>query len=273
MEVRGKEQLEMRTISILYHDVITDGVADSSGLAGPEAAAYKIPREDFERHLEAIAKVIQEKPLTALELLHWTRNEIPRLLTFDDGGLSAYTCVLSLLERFGWKANFFIPTDFIGSRTFVNKQQIRELWQRGHVIGSHSCSHPTRMSHCGWERLVEEWRRSSQVLSDTLGQEVNTASVPGGYYSKKVAKAASQAGIKVLFVSEPTTSCHLEAGCLVVGRYTVWKGMPPETAAGIAAGHLSPRLAQFAFWNLKKVAKSVGGSYYLRYREQHFKRR
>lgn len=45
----------MRAISILYHDVITGEAADSSGLPGRGAAAYKLPRENFLRHLSAIA--------------------------------------------------------------------------------------------------------------------------------------------------------------------------------------------------------------------------
>lgn len=262
----------MRAISILYHDVITGEAADSSGLPGRGAAAYKLPRENFLRHLSAIADTLEEPPMTATELQVLKPGRTPRLLTFDDGGVSAGTCIAEMLERHAWRASFFITTDYIGTPTFVDKQQIRDLRKQGHTIGSHSCSHPTRMSHCSWEELHGEWSRSTRILSDILGEEVNTASVPGGYYSRRVGIAAAESGIKVLFVSEPTTACHFESGCLVVGRYTIRLGMAPETAAGIAAGNLAPRLGQFAFWNLKKAAKALGGQAYLQLRARHFNR-
>lgn len=263
----------MRAISILYHDVVTKDRPDSSGFPGRDAAAYKLERDEFERHLEAIAGAAHERPATAQELLNWTGKGFPFLLTFDDGGLSAYTCIADLLEKYGWYANFFITTDYIDSPSFLTKEQLRELRKRGHTIGSHSCSHPTRMSHCSWERLLEEWERSVHVLSDILGEQVSVASLPGGYYSTQVAEAAFRAGIRVLFISEPTTRCHFVEGCLILGRYTIWRGMPPETAAGIVAGKLSPRLKQFAFWNLKRLAKTLGGKYYLRLRELRFARK
>jgi len=263
----------MRAVSILYHDVVSEGQLDSSGFPGRDAAAYKLERDEFEKHLEAIAGAAREKPTTAQELLNWTGKGLPLLLTFDDGGLSAYTCIADLLEKYRWHANFFITTDYIDSPTFLTKEQLRELRKRGHAIGSHSCSHPARMSHCSWERLLEEWERSIRVLSDILGEQVSVASLPAGYYSTHVAKAAFRAGIRVLFISEPTTKCHLVEGCLVVGRYTIWRGMRPETAAGVAAAKWSPRLKQFAFWNLKKLAKSLGGESYLRLRELRFARK
>lgn len=260
----------MRAVSILYHDVVTKNQPDSSGFPGRDAAVYKLERAEFEKHLEAIAGAVNKRPMTAQQLLNWRDNEPPFLLTFDDGGLSAYTCIADLLEKYGWHANFFITTDYIDSPSFVTKEQLRELRKRGHAIGSHSCSHPTRMSHCSRERLFEEWERSVHVLSNILGEQVSMASLPGGHYSRQVAEAASRAGIRVLFISEPTTRCHFVEGCLIVGRYTIWRGMPPETAAGIAAGKLSPRLRQVASWNMKKLAKSVGGKSYLKLRELWF---
>jgi peptidoglycan/xylan/chitin deacetylase (PgdA/CDA1 family) len=263
----------MRALSILYHDVVANDRPDSSGFPGRDAAAYKLEREEFERHLEAIAKAVHKRSTTAQQLLNWTDKELPFLLTFDDGGLSAYTCIADLLEKYDWHANFFITTDYIDSPSFVTKEQLRELRKRGHTIGSHSCSHPTRMSHCNWNRLFEEWQRSVDVLSDILGEQVSVASLPGGHYSARVAEAAFRAGIRVMFISEPTTRGHFVEGCLILGRYTIWRGMPPETAAAIAAGKLSPRLKQVASWNMKKLAKSLGGKSYLRLRELWFARK
>ena len=100
-----------------------------------------------------------------------------------------------------------------------------------------------------------------------VDEPVTIASVPGGYYSKKVAEAAAVSGVKALFTSEPTTLYYNVNGCLVLGRYTGLRGVAPEVSAGLASGVLLPRLRQSLFWNSKKVAKVLGGRYYSKLRK------
>lgn len=123
------------------------------------------------------------------------------------------------------------------------------------------------MSYCSWRQLTQEWANSVKALSDILGTQVTIASVPGGYYSTRVAKAASAAGITTLFNSEPVTRSHEVDGCLVLGRYTILGGMLPSVAAGIAAGHVMPRVKQLMFWKLKELGKRAGGESYLKVRK------
>jgi peptidoglycan/xylan/chitin deacetylase (PgdA/CDA1 family) len=190
----------------------------------------------------------------------------PLFLTFDDGGSSAHTSIADRLEKHGWKGHFLVTTDYIGKRGFLIKEQIRDLRQRGHVIGTHSASHPPWMSRCSWRQLVAEWTTSVKVLSELLDEQVIVASVPGGHYSKQVARAASHAGIKVLFNSEPITRRHQVDGCLVLGRYTIIRGTSPALVTRIACGDPASRFRQFLFWNTKKVFKFFGGKAYLRIR-------
>jgi peptidoglycan/xylan/chitin deacetylase (PgdA/CDA1 family) len=252
--VRKRETV--KTLSIMYHDVVEGGDSVSSGFTGPGADVYKLDRREFARHLEAIRAAAGNKAL----------------LTFDDGGVSAYEPVAGMLEQFGWRGYFFIATDWIGRPGFLNAQQIRQLNQRGHVIGSHSCSHPARMAREPWERLVAEWKESSDRLAAIIEHPVKVASVPGGYYSRRVARAAAQAGIETLFTSEPTASVRMVDGCHVLGRYTIQRGMGPEWAAGFAAGKIAPRLRQALLWNAKGIAKAMGGEAYLRAREAILRR-
>src|SRR5437879_9095462 len=123
--------------------------------------------------------------------------------TCNDGRVSAPTAIAWIQDRYGWRAHFLITTDYIGKPAFLNEDQIRALRKSGHVIGTHSGSHPRRMSALGWEELLEEWSRSTKTLSDVLGEPVTVASVPGGCYSRRVAAAAAASGIKALFTSEP----------------------------------------------------------------------
>jgi peptidoglycan/xylan/chitin deacetylase (PgdA/CDA1 family) len=188
-------------------------------------------------------------------------------LTFDDGGCSAHELVADLLEERGWRGIFFVTTDWIGKSGFLNLMQIRDLHRRGHRIGTHSCSHPARMSYCTREELCQEWNNSVHVLSQIVGGPITLASVPGGFYGRNVAESAVEAGIKTLFTSEPQTSMRVVNGCIILGRYTIQQGVTAATAASIANGEVLPRCRQSLYWNLKKVAKIAGGTQWLRLRQ------
>ncbi len=270
-------------IALLYHDVVEPGRDDASGFPGPGAARYKLTRAEFAGHLHALAGAWGEgpglgglnssslDPLTPTPLSLSTGAEglglealaaSSWLLTFDDGGVSALAPTADLLEEHGWRGVFFVTTDRISTPTFLSAGQVRELRRRGHLIGSHSCSHPERMSSCGPEGLLNEWRRSRETLEEIVGERVCTASVPGGYYSRAVAAAAAAAGYTMLFNSEPTTGIVSVGGCRVVGRYTVYRGTSPRAAARLLTGRLA-RWRQALLWNAKKVAKALGGRAYL----------
>jgi peptidoglycan/xylan/chitin deacetylase (PgdA/CDA1 family) len=251
----------------MYHDVIVGGEADASGFPGADAALYKLEREQFSKHLSAIDEAVTDKPARVLELASERKGRPPLLLTFDDGGRSAYTLIAPLLEEHGWRGHFLVTTDYIDAPSFLTRDQIRELHRRGHVIGTHSSTHPVRMSYCSPEQIAREWRTSVETLSGILGEPVKVASVPGGHYSKRVAEAASAAGIGALFTSEPVMTCRSVDGCLVLGRYTVQRWLSPKGAAELARGKVSPRLRQLLFWNAKKVTKTLGGEYYLKLRK------
>lgn len=250
----------MRAITIGFHDL-----GDAPPRNTP-AVMYTIDHRRFSDHLLAIE---QQHPLlrTLQEFSPWG-TEVPVFLTFDDGGAGGYAWGAPALEDRGWRGHFFITTDWIGRPEYMDRQQIRDLHQRGHVIGSHSCSHPERMAILSMDEMVREWKDSCALLSDLVGAPVRVASVPGGYHSRNVAVAAALAGIKVLFTSEPTSATAVVDGCLVLGRYCIQRHTPPEVSGTIAAGHLWPRWRQSALWETKKILKTLAGESYVTIRRR-----
>ena len=238
----------MRTVSLLFHDVFTASPRES-GFQSAAADRYKLTLEDFEAQLDGIAGV---------ERLH------PMLVTVDDGGVSFYTLVADRLEARGWRGYCFVPTDAIGRPGFLDAAQIRALDARGHVIGSHSASHPPRLSACSDDRIRQEWSRSRRALEDLLGHEVVAASVPGGYYSRRVALAARDAGLRELFTSEPTPVVRSEGGLSVLGRFTIRRGHPTDAARRLRLPAPWARLGAWASWNAKGLVKPLLGPSYMR---------
>jgi peptidoglycan/xylan/chitin deacetylase (PgdA/CDA1 family) len=261
----------MHSLGLEYHDVVAGDQFDSSGFPGAASASYKLSERDFSAHLDAIgataAHVRRADQMAAVDM-HTT----PVFLTFDDGVVGALRQTAPLLEARGWAGHFFIVSDLVGSTGFLDADGIRELHRHGHLVGSHSCTHPLRFSGLSMREMVREWKESRAVLEEILHAEVTTASVPGGYYRTPAAQAAAAAGYRTLFTSEPMTRVRDVDGCLVLGRYSIRRGDSPMLARALVVGHGAARGRQWATWNAKKVIKAAGGNVYLAIREVVFER-
>src|SRR5688572_7643533 len=171
----------MHAVSLLFHDVYAADPRES-GFASDAADRYKLSAQAFDAQLQGLAGVRRDTPLLATDPggLKAAGNQAadkPFLITVDDGGVSYYTMLADRLEALGWRGHCFVTTDAIGSRGFLTAAQIRELDARGHIIGTHSASHPARFSTCAVGHLRDEWSRSRHVLEDLVGHEVETGSV------------------------------------------------------------------------------------------------
>ncbi|HLH37697.1 MAG TPA: polysaccharide deacetylase family protein [Bryobacteraceae bacterium] len=261
----------MKPISLGYHDVLDDPEARDESRDCPQR--YALSRAGFEAHLSSIRNKAGEFSV-ALADSRSAASGHRVFLTFDDGCLGCYENAAPLLEKFGWRGHFFITSDWIGRQGFLDRRQIQELRRRGHVIGSHSRSHPARMSHLSIEELRLEWSESCAALADILGEPVRTASVANGYFSRKVAVCAAEAGIEVLFTSAPSRRISQVNGCRVLGRYTIFSGTPPRVSGAIANGEIAPRSRQLAAWMAKQAVKAAAGESYFAIRKWllHFMR-
>lgn len=250
--------------SLMYHDVLLAGKA-RGGIPGTGGDRYAVDEADFLRQLDEIERRVPGPPLVAGDL---TRDPVPDgwTITFDDGGASAAWVGERLHER-GWHGHFFLISDRIGTPGFLGRQEILDLAAQGHVIGSHSASHPAVISNLKPNEIEGEWRRSVEALSELTGAPVEVASVPGGYSSPAVEEAAAAAGIKVLFTSNPVRRISAERGLpLRVGRFAVRAGDEATTVAEAAAGKRGPWLRQDLAWKSRAVAKRLAGPAYRRIR-------
>jgi len=227
----------------MYHEV-TDQPRES-GFQRPGAVPYTLSRAAFAQHLEQFrAGSPTPELVTAIDL---TRPARHLLLTFDDGGRSA-VYVGDQLARLGWRGHFFVVTGRIGQSTFLDPGQIRYLHGCGHLIGSHSHSHPDIFRDLPRVRMVEEWRVSRDLLEQILGEPCPVASVPGGDISPAVGVSAGEAGLRFLFTSEPWLAPRLAGGCWLLGRYIVKAATSPATVR---------ELSQFRGWGRARLIRRL----------------
>jgi peptidoglycan/xylan/chitin deacetylase (PgdA/CDA1 family) len=197
-----------------YHDVADD--PSESGFQRNGARPFKLGVRFFSDHLDQVAEAGWTPGLVGdIELTKPGRHV---LLTFDDGGKSAIRTAAELSRR-GWLGHFFITTSRIGERTFLDPAEIRQLRAAGHLVGSHSHTHPDIYRELERERMLVEWRQSSDILAQIMGEPCLAASVPGGEISKFVLQSAGTAGLRHLFTSEPWLTPRVVGGCWILGRY------------------------------------------------------
>lgn len=235
----------VRLASIGYHDV-TDDPRDS-GFQRNGALPYKLGTQLFRSHLDGIAEGPRQPSLiTEIDLTATGRH---LLLTFDDGGKSALDIGEELCRR-GWRGHFFITTSLIGRRTFLDASEIRQLRTAGHLIGSHSHTHPDIYRELDPARMVVEWRQSSDILAQIMGEQCVAAAVPGGEISGAVLRSAGAAGLRYLFTSEPWLAPRIVGGCWVLGRYCAKASTTSDEIA---------ELARFRGWTNKLLVRRLKG--------------
>jgi peptidoglycan/xylan/chitin deacetylase (PgdA/CDA1 family) len=245
----------MQPVSLLFHDVFISEPSES-GFVSPAADRYKLSVIEFDAQLAGLSCRSRDRDQeTAKADLR---------LTFDDGGASFYTIVADKLETRGMRGWCFVTSGCIGRHGFLTAAQIRELDSRGHLIGSHSVSHPSRFSTLSREAMKTEWTGSRRALEDILGRAVTVASVPGGYFSRDVALTAAECGLLLLFNSEPVTSGYLIESCTIAGRFTVRSGAPSDFSTRLVRRAPWTRSREWASWNAKGLVKPLLGSAYPR---------
>ncbi|MBR2634694.1 MAG: polysaccharide deacetylase family protein [Clostridia bacterium] len=99
-------------------------------------------------------------------------------LTFDDGPSKQNTEeILSILKEYDIRATFFV----IGENAERDPERIRSIYQAGHELGNHTYTH-RYISKIPREKLIEEIKRTEEVLHQITGEKPKVFRPPGGYY-------------------------------------------------------------------------------------------
>lgn len=212
------------SVVLMYHDVFTRDKKES-GFQAVGAVPYKISVEDFEKQLIAIRDYCKYNRVSK-EAVN---------LTFDDGGVSFYTVISDILEKYGFKGVFFISTAYVGTDGFLSREQIKILAERGHEIGAHSHTHPSLndASKMKEQELLDEWVTSIKYLNEILNYSITSVSLPNGFCSKTTLKSIAECGIKQVYTSTATTKRKYWNGIEMIGRYAIQDGMSPEHVLSI----------------------------------------
>jgi peptidoglycan/xylan/chitin deacetylase (PgdA/CDA1 family) len=237
------ETVRSEIACLMYHEVTDDPA--STGLQRLSAYRYTLTPGAFVEHLSRFAAAVRApEQVTGVALDAPGRH---LLLTFDDGGKSALYAAGEMARR-GWKAHFFIVTSRIGEPTFLDRAGLLELQQQGHLVGTHSHTHPDIFRDLTRAQMLDEWRTSRAILEDLLGEPCVAGSVPGGDISAEVLDGAGEAGLRFLFTSEPWTTPRKVGDCWILGRACCKAGMSADSVE---------HLVRFRGWKKARLERGL----------------
>lgn len=117
------------------------------------------------------------------------------VLTFDDGPHPTRTpAILDTLDKYCVKAVFFV----VGQMVMAHPDVVREVGRRGHLIGTHTYSHPYNILKMDSQRQAAEIDNGFAALAHVMGGPIAPMfRFPGLLHSPELLTSLSQRGISV----------------------------------------------------------------------------
>lgn len=177
------------------------------------------------------------------------------VLCFDDGYRNHHEVAAPALERHGLKGWFFVVAGTLDStcsdeipgipRKFaMTAEQVRDLVDRGHVVGSHTRLH-TNVGRISGDRLREEVVRSKEVIEVALGSSIDSFCYPFGTSDSFSPEAQALVSATYRFAFN---TCPFPIGPsdspLGIGRHAVAPDSDPHLVRLKASGMLDWKYAE-----------------------------
>ena len=155
----------------------------------PNPKFHDLPFDRFRKQMETVA---------ARNLLNPSEPKI--CISFDDGR-SDHLKAGYLLSELGLTGTFFIITGRLGQNGYLTRDQVLQLAEMGHRIGSHSVRH-RHLTELSTSELDEELITSKKFLEDLTHQTIDWFAPPGGVYNRTVLERALALGYSVFRTME-----------------------------------------------------------------------
>lgn len=124
------------------------------------------------------------------------------VITVDDGYLSGYARAVPILKHYRYPFCIFVYTQTIGSRNYMDYEQLKEIRSCGGEVGCHTRTHPY-LTDLSPDKIRSEIMGSKETLEKNLGHPVPYFAYPFGYYDAEIRSAARQAGFRIMLTSDP----------------------------------------------------------------------
>lgn len=169
-------------VPILCYHQIRDWTARDS----KNAKDYITPVATFKAHIKMLADsgyhTVQPDQLYAYLTTGAKLPSKPILLTFDDTDLDQFTIARPELDKYGFKAMYFVMTVSLGRPHYMTKAMVKQLSDEGNIIGSHTWDHHNVKKYQGkdWEIQID---KPTKTLEDITGKKITYFAYPFGLWN------------------------------------------------------------------------------------------
>jgi len=149
--------------------------------------------------------------LVALSVSNDSSNERYVILNFDDNRKSQFTQVKPILDKYGFKATFYVVCKYLDNKKgYMNWTELETLHKEGHDIGSHTMNH-ANLSDSSIKSLEYQIGKSKECLQEH-GINATTFAYPfdKGWDNKTVVNIVSKYYDLARTASSPLTFLHCD---------------------------------------------------------------
>jgi peptidoglycan/xylan/chitin deacetylase (PgdA/CDA1 family) len=191
--VLGKKQIPV----LCYHQIRDWRTTDSK-----TSRTYIVPPAAFAAQMRMLADSgyhsISPDQLYAYLLTGARLPSKPIMLTFDDTDLDQFTVAYPEMKKYGFKGVFFIMTVSLGRPHYMSKDQVRQLSDEGHVIGSHTWDHHNVKKYASndWVTQIEKPTRQLEAIT---GKTIRYFAYPFGLWNTAAIPELKKRGFLAAF--------------------------------------------------------------------------
>lgn len=217
------EILAKKEVPILcYHNIRDWKESDSKTMRD-----YIVPINTFKEQMKMLADS-GYKTILPEQLYNYLLNgvEIPEksvMITFDDTDVDQFTDAKPELDKYGFKGVFFIMTVAIGKPNYMTKDQIKQLSDEGHTIGSHTYDHQNVKKY-GEKEWKEQIEKPTEKLKSITGKPVEYFAYPFGLWNTEGIQPLKDRGMLAAFQlsakRDPNDPLHSIRRIIVPGSWS-----------------------------------------------------
>lgn len=164
---------------------------------GDSSHWYYVSPKHFEYQM-LFLKLLGYSPISLQEMMTGLAGQStlpwkPILITFDDGYQDNWLQAVPVLEKYGFRAAFFVVTGKMGARGYVSWQELEAMQKKGMEIGSHTVNHYPP-SVINLKEFSRELMLSRVMLQNNLQPPVNVFANPHGETTPEIIALLKQTG-------------------------------------------------------------------------------
>jgi probable sporulation protein (polysaccharide deacetylase family) len=181
-----------------YQNMLTNG-AFGPELMVARSIPYSGSAEEFRQH--RMYKGNENSTYVALLInVAWGGDELSEML--------------DILDEHQVQASIFFEGKFADN----NRELVLEVFNRGHIVGNHSYSHPADWLSFSYAGFEEEIVRTNEILASITGEQVQYFAPPGGAFTDDTVQAAYDQGMYTILWSADSIDWRGEPANVLVNR-------------------------------------------------------